>query len=77
MIIKMMKKGDLVDGNPSKSFTLIPVKAGSIVDFYRVMDDLPEVRIEEPEGEVMIFRPEGNTYIMENGSTTAMFAYKL
>ena len=77
MLIKMMKNEDLKDGNAAKSFKLVAVKPGSVIDFYRVQDDLPEIRIDEPDGGVMIFRPEGNTYVLEDGVTSAAFMYRL
>ena len=73
LVVKMMSGQDLMDTNTSKGFTL--VEAHGEVTCLRGADGRPSISIPLEGGQVALYHPEGNTYVIKNGKTVASFAY--
>ena len=73
LVVKMMSGQDLMDTNTSKGFTL--VEAHGEVTCLRGADGKPSISIPLEGGQVALYHPEGNTYVIKNGKTVASFAY--
>ena len=75
LVVKMMSGENLADSNGSKSFTL--VEAYGEVRCVRDRDGKPLIEIPLESGQVAIYHPEGNTYLLKNGKTVASYSYTL
>lgn len=75
LVVKMMSGESLADSNQSKGFTL--VEAYGEVRCVRDLDDKPRIEIPLESGQVAMYHPEGNTYLLKNGKTVATFNYQL
>ena len=75
LVVKMMSGESLADSNTSKSFTL--VEAYGEVRCVRNNDGKPVIEVPLESGQVALYHPEGNTYLLKNGKTVATFNYQL
>lgn len=75
LVVKMMSGENLADSNGSKGFTL--VEAYGEVRCVRDQDGKPLIEIPLESGQVAMYHPEGNTYLLKNGKTVASYSYTL
>lgn len=75
LVVKMMSGENLADSNGSKGFTL--VEAYGEVRCVRDRDGKPLIEIPLESGQVAMYHPEGNTYLLKNGKTVASYSYTL
>lgn len=75
LVVKMMSGENLADSNQSKGFTL--VEAYGEVRCVRDLEGKPRIEIPLECGQVAMYHPEGNTYLLKNGKTAATFSYSL
>ena len=75
LVVKMMSGENLADSNGSKGFTL--VEAYGEVRCVRDRDGKPLIEIPLESGQVAMYYPEGNTYLLKNGKTVASYSYTL
>lgn len=69
----MMSNEDKPDTNNSKGFRL--VEAFGEVLCSRDAEGKPLITIPQEDGPSILYHPEGNTYILQNGKTIASFSY--
>lgn len=70
-----MSGENLADSNQSKGFTL--VEAYGEVRCVRDLEGMPVIEIPLESGQVAMYHPEGNTYLLKNGKTVANYSYTL
>lgn len=75
LVVKMMSGENLADSNGSKGFTL--VEAYGEVRCVRDCVGKPLIEIPLESGQVAMYHPEGNTYLLKNGKTVASYSYTL
>lgn len=74
LVVKMMSGEDIPDCNNAKGFTL--VEAYGEVRCKRDDKLKPIIEIPMEDGDVVEYRPEGNTYVLKNGKTIATFSHQ-
>lgn len=75
LVVKMMSGESLADSNGAKSFSL--VEAYGEVRCVRDTGGKPRIEIPLECGQIAMYHPEGNTYLLKNGKTVATFNYHL
>lgn len=70
LIVKMMSGEDMRDSDNRKSYKLVSVREGTLINFYHNDDGCPVLSVDG-----VVYHLQGNVYVMENGRTISTFAY--